>query len=109
MRLPRALTICGGLLVSAASMAFAQAASPGSQATADLPPGLTGGPAQGANAAKALTAPANLTFGTAAGNANGSPAAQLILDATVKDKIGTASFGWGRQHHKFQVAFSGPV
>jgi len=66
-------------------------------------------PEQSAAAQKSLTAPANLTFGAVAGAVGNDGSAQVILDASIKDKIGTAAFGWGRGQRQIQIAFSGPV
>lgn len=56
---------------------------------------------QSDGAERALTAPANLTFGAAAGVPAGEPrtgvprlAVQFLLDATSDQKIGTVALGW---------------
>jgi hypothetical protein len=74
------------------------------------------GPAQGARAAQALAAPGNLALGrvlgTAGGNTGtdgGGASGQVILDASSTQKVGTATFGWGKKQHQVQISFSGPL
>ncbi len=58
-------------------------------------------------------APANLSLaalpGASAGAEQKVTFAQAILDASIKDKVGTASFGWKTGKRQVQLSFSGPV
>ena len=57
--------------------------------------------------------PANLNLavlpGAGAGGDQSVSSAQVILDASVKEKIGTAAFGWKTGKKQMQLSFSGPV
>jgi len=54
-------------------------------------------------------APANLPLATVLTPGGGSPAAQFILDASAKDKVGTFAIGWRTGHGHTQLSFSGPL
>ena len=70
----------------------------------------TAQPETASDAQKSLTAPANLTFGAVAGSSGPRGSSmQIILDASKKDKIGTAALGWGSGQRQIQLAFSGPL
>jgi hypothetical protein len=58
-------------------------------------------------------APANLSLGAIPGASAGpgqqATSVQAILDASIKEKVGTASFGWKTGKRQVQLSFSGPV
>ncbi|MEQ1758232.1 MAG: hypothetical protein ABL986_07935 [Vicinamibacterales bacterium] len=75
------------------------------------------GPQQGSPARMSLAAPANLTLGVAAGTGDGGSSGtegsgvsgSFVLDASTKDKVGTAAISWGAGQRQVQIAFSSPV
>ena len=59
-------------------------------------------------------APGNLTFaavpGASAAPGQNTTTVQAILDASIKEKVGTATFGWTNNgNRQVQLSFSGPV
>lgn len=61
----------------------------------------------------AATAPANLNLvaipGVSAGVGQQGTSVQAILDASVREKVGTAAFGWKTGKRHVQLSFSGPL
>jgi len=97
------------LFIVTASVAIAGQVSPGASATALEESAIDNSKKE--TATKVLTAPATLTFGGVPGTngRNASTAVQVILDASVKEKVGTAAFGWATGRQQWQLALSGPL